>query len=40
MYCEQNTSHNKPYIHIRKPELNLAMDFDGNILEGDLSGHL
>lgn len=37
MYCEQNTSHNKPHIHIRKPEINLAMDFNGNVLEGDLS---
>jgi hypothetical protein len=32
MYCEKNSLHNLPHIHIIKADINVPVDLDGNVL--------
>lgn len=35
MYNEQGGQHNLPHVHAEYQDYNIAVDLDGNILEGD-----
>ncbi len=35
MYNEANTRHNLPHIHVMKSDIQIVVDFCGNVLEGD-----